>query len=110
MAGTEAAPEAVGILYISLDGVNGTLVVDGLPVLAAGQQYQLWLNTEGVKDSGAVFSVNEAGYRGIELESPLPLESYETFGITVEPQGGSLAPSGARVLVYSGEPVEPSAE
>ncbi len=106
MAGTELAPEAVGILYISVDGVNGTLVVDGLPVLAADQQYQLWLNTEEVKDSGAVFSVNEAGYRGIELESPLPLENYETFGITIEPVGGSLAPTGERVLVYTGQETE----
>lgn len=103
MSGTEVAPEAVGILYISLDGANGTLVVDGLPVLETDQQYQLWLNTEEIRDSGAVFSVNEAGYRGIELKAPLPLEIYETFGITIEPEGGSQAPTGERVLVYAGE-------
>lgn len=103
MSGTEVAPEAVGILYISLDGVNGTLVVDGLPVLETEQQYQLWLNKEDIRDSGAVFSVNEAGYRGIELKSPLPLEQYENFGITIEPEGGSQAPTGERVLFFAGE-------
>jgi anti-sigma-K factor RskA len=110
MAGTEAAPDAVGILYVSLDGVHGTLVVDGLPGLAADRQYQLWLNAEGVKDSGAVFSVSEAGYRGIEIEAPLPLESYKTFGITVEPEGGSQAPTGERVLAFEGEQTEPAGD
>jgi anti-sigma-K factor RskA len=110
LAGTEAAPEAVGILYISVDGLQGTLVVDGLPSLTADQQYQLWMNTEDVKDSGAVFSVSETGYRGIEIESPLPLEIYETFGITVEPEGGSSAPTGERVLFFEGDALEPAGD
>ena len=95
---TEAAPEARGIIYISADGINGTLIVDGLDELEPDQQYQIWLILDGQRTSGAVFSVNSDGYRGVQLESPLHLYEYESFGITVEPTGGSPGPTGERVL------------
>lgn len=101
LAGTEIAPEASGIIYISADGNSGTLIVDRLPPLGADQQYQLWLIRNGERASGAVFSVNEQGYRGLEIESALPLKDYESFGITIEPSGGSPGPTGQRVLGYN---------
>lgn len=101
MAGSEAFPEAAGIIYISGDGKNGTLVVNEMPLLAPGEEYQLWLIRDGQRTSGAVFSVNEEGYRGLEVNSPLPLTEYEAFGITVEPAGGSPQPTGERVLGYN---------
>jgi hypothetical protein len=51
--------------------------------------------------SGAVFSVDEDGYRGLEIESDEPLQDFESFGITVEPAGGSPGPTGDRVLGYN---------
>ncbi|RJQ80137.1 MAG: anti-sigma factor [Desulfobacteraceae bacterium] len=30
--------------------------------------------------------------------SPRPLNSYRTFGITIEPRGGSPGPTGSKVL------------
>lgn len=98
LTGNDAAPDARGIIYISPDGRNGTLVVDGLPALGEEQQYQLWLILDGQRDSGAVFSVNLDGYRGQQIEAPRPLRDYGAFGVTIEPAGGSPAPTGQRVL------------
>lgn len=98
MAGAEAAPGAAGTLVISADGEYGTLVVDGLPPLDAEHQYQLWLIRGDQRASGGVFSVNPEGYGALYISSPNPLSSYPSFGVTVEPAGGSPAPSGDKVL------------
>jgi anti-sigma-K factor RskA len=101
MAGAEAAPEATGILVMSRDGHYGTLVVDGLTPLGEDQQYQLWLMESGERDSGGVFSVSDDGYGYVGVKSPLALQDYDSFGVTVEPAGGSPGPTGPRVLAGS---------
>lgn len=98
LMGTDLAPGATGMLVISADGEHGTLVVDGLPVLDASQQYQLWLIRDGRRTSGGVFSVDDEGYGSVWISSPDPLASYQAVGITKEPNGGSPAPTGERVL------------
>jgi anti-sigma-K factor RskA len=91
-------PAASGILVISMDGASGALVVDGLAVLDSAKQYQLWLIRDGERTSGGVFSVTADGYGVLQVEAPLPLVSYQSFGITVEPAGGSPGPTGKKVL------------
>jgi anti-sigma-K factor RskA len=98
LAGTALAPEASGIVVISTDGEYGTLVVDSLPTLDKTRQYQLWLAQDGTRTSGAVFSVGEGGYGSVPILAPEPLTHYSSFGITVEPSGGSSHPTGAKVL------------
>lgn len=96
--GTEFSPESSGVIVISKDGLYGTLVVDHLPVLDETQQYQLWLIQDGQRTSGGVFSVGKHGYGSLEIWSPEPLGSYGSFGITIEPAGGSPGPTGDKVL------------
>ena len=98
LTGTEVSGAATGIIIISSDGEHGTLVVQDLPVLQETEAYQLWLVKEEQRTSGAVFNVDEDGYRAVWLQSPDPLASYERFGITIEPAGGSPGPTGDRVL------------
>lgn len=98
MVGTDAAPGAVGTLVISEDGEYGTLVVDGLPALDREHQYQLWLIRGDQRTSGGIFSVNPEGYGALPISSPDPLSSYPSFGITIEPVGGSSGPTGDKVL------------
>jgi len=98
LAGTEVTPAAVGTIVISGDGEYGALVVDGLPALGEAQQYQLWLIQDGQRTSGGVFSVNPEGYGTLWIASPGPLSNYPSFGITVEPAGGSPGPTGDKVL------------
>lgn len=96
--GTQAAPDATGVIVLSLDGEYGTLVVDQLPPLDAEHQYQLWLIDDDQRTSGGVFSVSDEGYGSIEIVSAEPLNSYSAFGISIEPTGGSPGPTGQKVL------------
>ena len=101
MQNTNAAPDASGIVVIGADGLNGVLVVDHLPLLTSQLEYQLWLVRDGNRTSGAVFSVNETGYRGVRIEAPETLLVYSEVEVTIEPSGGSAEPTGDRVLTGS---------
>jgi hypothetical protein len=98
LANTSAAPNASGYVIISPDGRNGAIVVDGLPVLDAEHEYQLWLIRDGQRTSGAVFSVDEDGYRGARITAPRSLFEYEAVGISPGPAGGGSVPIGENVL------------
>ena len=95
---TDAAPKASGFVVISADGQDGVLVVDELPLLDAQYEYQVWLVRNGSNTSGAVFSVDERGYRGMRLEAPQTLLVYSSVRVTIEPTGGSTEPTGEQVL------------
>jgi len=98
LVGTENAPDATGVMVLGSHyrPELGTLVVDHLEPLPPGQQYQLWL-INGGRISGGVFDVGEDGYGSLTVRAPNPLDSY-TFGVTIEPAGGSPGPTGPRVL------------
>jgi len=98
MIATDAAPKATGKLLISMDGEYGTLVVDGLPPLDAGHQYQVWLIRDGQRTSGGLLTVNAHGYGVLEISAPEPLARYPSLGVTIEPMGGSSGPTGEKVL------------
>ncbi len=98
LAATDAAPQATGVIVMDPRGEYGALVVDGLPPLDPEHQYQLWLVRDGERTSGGVFSVGHDGYSALEVHAPEPLDSYTSFGITIEPAGGSPGPTGPRVL------------
>jgi anti-sigma-K factor RskA len=98
LSSTKNAPSAMGTLIIDQAGHYGTLVVDRLVELDPGLQYQVWLILDGNRTSAGLFSVNYAGYASLELTAPQPLIDYDSIGITIEPAGGSPAPTGARVL------------
>ncbi len=98
LTGTDFTPKATGMLVVSQDGEHGTLVVDGLPGLDEGYQYQLWLIRDGQRTSGGLFSVSDEGYGSLWVDSPQPLVGYSDFGITIEPAGGSPGPTGDKVL------------
>jgi anti-sigma-K factor RskA len=98
LSATDAAPQATGFVLISTDGEDGALIVDGLPPLGESQEYQLWLILDGQRTSGAVFSTDEKHYGGTRIRAPRPLTDYSAVGITIEPAGGSLYPTGRQVL------------
>jgi anti-sigma-K factor RskA len=98
LAGSESNPNAAGVLVISSDGMEGTLVVEHLPGLEPVFQYQLWLIQDGARTSGGVFSVDAGGYAHLQVDSQVPLLSFDAFGVTIEPYGGSPGPTGDKVL------------
>ena len=98
LQGEPNAPEAHGYLMVFKEENYGTLVVEDAPALEPGKQYQLWLIQDGKRTSGGVFSVGEEGYGVLEVSSSQPLDSFSSFGITVEPEGGSPGPTGKKIL------------
>jgi anti-sigma-K factor RskA len=95
---TGLAPEASGYVLIGANGQNGSVVVDRLPQLPDDQAYQVWLMRAGQSISGALFVVDETGYRGARLVAPDSLLTYQLIQITIEPAEGSLSPTGQPVL------------
>jgi anti-sigma-K factor RskA len=89
---------ATGFVLISADGEDGALVVDGLPPLEEGYEYQLWLIRDGYRTSGAIFSTDENNYGGTRIRAPRSLLDYSACDITIEPEGGSEYPTGDQVL------------
>jgi anti-sigma-K factor RskA len=98
LKGTGNAPGATGLMVISQEGMAGTVIVDGLPALSTAHQYQLWLMKDGKRTSGGLFYVGQGGYGILAVQSPGSLLDFSSFGITVEPTGGSPGPTGAKVL------------
>jgi anti-sigma-K factor RskA len=98
LKGTDAAPNASGLMVITDKGEAGTLVIDSLPALDPTKQYQLWLIRDGKRTSGGVFSVDKDGYGSLWIDAPNPLVDYPSFGITIEPKGGSNGPTGVKVM------------
>jgi anti-sigma-K factor RskA len=96
--GTGSTPDAIGLIVLSKDGEHGTLIVDRLPPLDEAHQYQLWLIRDGERTSGGMLSVSRDGYGSLWVGTSAPLNSFNSFGITIEPFGGSPAPTGEKVL------------
>jgi anti-sigma-K factor RskA len=98
LKGAGSAPNASGIMVIDQEGMAGTLIVDGLPLLDSSKQYQLWLIKDGQRESGGLFYVGQGGYGRLAVQAPGSLLDFSSFGVTVEPTGGSPGPTGAKVL------------
>jgi anti-sigma-K factor RskA len=92
------APLSSAFIVIGADGQNGVLVVDHMPPLQAGKEYQLWLVRDGKNASAAVFSVDPSGYRGVRVQAPESLLLFSSVRVTIEPAGGSASPTGEEVL------------
>ncbi|HID50628.1 MAG TPA: hypothetical protein EYP41_01145 [Anaerolineae bacterium] len=101
LTGTEAAPEAQGVIQVAGNGREGILTVSGLPPLSPEQQYQLWLIDDGQRVSGGLFSVSADGRTTLTIHAPQPLTEFSAFGVTIEPAGGSPGPTGQRVLGFN---------
>lgn len=98
LGGTPAAEEARAYLVVFKDESYGTLVVEHAPQLDEQHQYQLWLIEDGKRTSGGVFSVDKQGYAALEIWAKQPLDTFSSFGVTIEPAGGSEGPTGQKIL------------
>ena len=95
--GTDLAPDSSGYMMVFRGQNYGTLAVTHAPLLDGDRQYQMWLIRDEVRTSGGVFSVNEVGYGNLMVSADVPLDSFDGFGITIEPLGGSPQPTGEKV-------------
>ena len=98
LTGTKETPQAYGTIVIDRDDNRGVLAVRGLAPLAATRAYQLWIIKEGERRSGGLFNVSPDGYGSLQVTVPAGFTGFTRFGISIEPAGGSPAPTGARVM------------
>lgn len=98
LSGTAAAPNARASLVCNPNGKTGILSAANLPVLPAGEAYQLWLNGDGERASGGLLTVDRSGRGVLTVQAPAPFGDYQSVGMTVEPATGSPGPTGQRVL------------
>lgn len=96
----DASPAwAQGVVYAPPNGQMALLCVYNMAALPAGKSYQLWLiRGDGKRDSGGVFQVTPDGFGVLIVRPARPFSEYSAVGITVEPLGGSPAPTSPRVL------------
>jgi anti-sigma-K factor RskA len=94
----EPAPYAQGVVYSSPGGQIALLCVYGMPELPTDKAYQLWLIKDGKRESGGMFQVSQSGFGFLMVKPTHPINEYSAVGITVEPIGGSPAPTSPRVL------------
>jgi len=97
--GTEARPGATGRLIAAPDEREAVLIVRGLAVLDPDHTYQVWLIDDQSPKPAGFLSIDEAGSGVVVLTAAIPLESFQAVGVSIEPQGGSQAPTGEIVLL-----------
>ena len=98
-------------VLISGENVSGTLLLDkshnqaflivgDLPELANDQIYQIWLvKADGGRDSAGLFRPESGqSYTTKAISSTQMFSNYLGIGVTVEPAGGSDAPTGQRIF------------
>lgn len=94
----DGQPVADGVVYLRPGGRVALLCVYDLPELAQGKTYQAWLIRENQRVSAGTFDVNPDGYGVLLIDPGQPVSGYQQLGITIEPAGGSPAPTTPRVM------------
>jgi anti-sigma-K factor RskA len=97
--GTDAAPQARGTFIAESDTRSGMLLLAGLPPLEPGMTYQAWLIRDGTPYPAGLFLVTAEGAGTLSLEAPDILGLYDALAVSLEPELGSLLPTGAIVLL-----------
>ena len=101
LRGTGPGESARGVLVASHTSHRALLLVVDLPPLPRGMVYQVWLIKGGLMHSAGWFTVDSTGYGQTVIIPVAPFWEFDAAGITIEPSGGSIDPTGVSVL--SGE-------
>ena len=99
LRGTQVQPEAQGQLIADPDAQSAVLVISGLPPLEPGRTYQVWLIDGGAPVSAGLLTVDENGQSVLIVTSEEAIGSFNSLGISIEPEGGSLEPTGEIVVL-----------
>ena len=91
------APGANAKLAYDKSG-HAMLMTKGLPAAPSGKAYQLWYFVGGKPMPGKVFKTDPAGNGMVQDQMPPVALDATAFAITMEPEGGAQAPTGAIYL------------
>jgi Anti-sigma-K factor rskA len=96
LRGLGLAAHAEGWIVWSPSKREGFMVVHHLPMLRAGQQYQLWVVGESAWALAGTFQVDAIGHAALTVR--VERERPERFAVTVEPTGPHSVPTGPTVM------------
>jgi anti-sigma-K factor RskA len=99
LKGTSARPQAQGELIADPNSQSAVLVVNGLADLEQGKTYQVWLIDSSGPVSVGLLAVDANGQGFLIITSETAIGSFNSLGISVEPEGGSPQPSGDIVVL-----------
>jgi anti-sigma-K factor RskA len=97
LAGTDVAPGANAMLAYDKKG-HAMLMAKGLPQPPKGMAYQLWFIVGNKPMPGKVFKTETSGEGMLHDEVPAEALKSAVFAITLEPESGMKAPTGAIYL------------
>lgn len=86
------------VLWDARDNV-ARLQASALPPVAADQTYQLWLIGADGPISAGLFQTDDQDAGELQFSATDPLTAYDAIGISIEPAGGSAAPSETPIAV-----------
>lgn len=78
---------------------SAVLVVSGLQQLEAGNIYEFWLIQGDMPVAAGLFEVNEEGRAILQVSHAVTPEAYDAIGVSIEPQAGSVLPTGDIVML-----------
>jgi anti-sigma-K factor RskA len=98
---TSTAGSGRGTVVTSRERAESVFIGSGLPVPAPDKTYQLWyIDAQGTARSAGTFVPGSDGAVVRQLDGSTPA-STTTIGVTLEPAGGSTAPTSAPVIAVS---------
>jgi anti-sigma-K factor RskA len=98
LAGQTPSPEARARMVWNASA-GGVLMAEGLPAAPPGKAYQLWAITgDRAPVPAGVFTVPPGGSGTVRVPTLPGVSRVDVFAVTLEPEGGRPAPSGAMYL------------
>ena len=81
----------------------GVLALHNFPAAAPGRSYQAWVRSQGAWTSMGTARIDAAGNAVLAAEGPVYAALPSEVEVTLEPHGGSPAPSGPVIIHYTGQ-------
>jgi anti-sigma-K factor RskA len=98
LAGLPAAPGAAARAVWNPGTREAVLLVAGLAPAPPGKVYEAWVIASGAPVPAGTFQVDAAGKAVLRLPAVDETSRVQTFAVTIEPDGGTAAPTGTMVL------------
>jgi len=98
LAGLAPAPAAVARVVWNPDTREAVLLAAGLQQAPEGKVYEAWVIAGGAPVPAGTFQADANGKAVLRLPMVDETRSVKTFAVTIEPAGGTAAPTGPMVL------------
>ena len=97
-------PQAVAVSVWNREAQTGQLLVENLPVLDIGRDYQLWIIDPDIITpvSAGVFKVDAQGKVRISFRPNQAVQTAAKFAVTEEKEGGVASPTMDKMVVIGG--------